>query len=110
MVSASARHRSSVVTEIPIACETAYVAELSGGSPRGRLGQQHGCGVLNRVVDQQAFMLSPNDIFYVSRILFLILIGVVWFGRPEKVAPVRGDGANHSVHAREGGWEDASLL
>src|SRR4051794_13942412 len=33
---------------------------------------------LNRLVDQQAFMLSANDIFFVSAVLFVLLIGVVW--------------------------------
>ena len=38
--------------------------------------------VLNRLVDQQAFMLSANDIFYVSALLFLGLIGIIWLARP----------------------------
>src|SRR5207245_8849358 len=39
---------------------------------------------LNRLVDQQAFMLSANDIFLVSAVLFLLLIAVVWLARPVK--------------------------
>jgi DHA2 family multidrug resistance protein len=50
----------------------------------GGLGQQQSYGVLNRLVDQQAFMLSADDIFYVSGVLFLALILVIWFARPEK--------------------------
>jgi MFS transporter, DHA2 family, multidrug resistance protein len=50
----------------------------------GGMGQQQSYGVLNRLVDQQAFMLSANDIFYVSGLLFLLLIAVVWFARPQK--------------------------
>ena len=38
--------------------------------------------MLNRLIDQQAFMLSANDIFYVSALLFLALIGVIWLARP----------------------------
>jgi DHA2 family multidrug resistance protein len=38
--------------------------------------------LLNRLVDQQAFMLSANDIFYASALLFLVLIAVVWLARP----------------------------
>ena len=41
---------------------------------------------LNRLIDQQAYMLSANDIFYVSAILFVLLIAVVWFARPVKQA------------------------
>ena len=43
---------------------------------------------LNRIVDSQAFMLSANDIFYVSAVLFVLLIAVVWLARP-----VKGGGA-----------------
>jgi len=39
---------------------------------------------LNRIVDSQAFMLSANDIFYVSAVLFVLLIAVVWLARPVK--------------------------
>ena len=39
---------------------------------------------LNRLVDQQAFMLSANDIFLVSAVLFVLLIAVVWLARPVK--------------------------
>jgi DHA2 family multidrug resistance protein len=36
---------------------------------------------VNRLIDQQAFMLSANDIFYASAVLFVLLIGVVWLAR-----------------------------
>jgi MFS transporter, DHA2 family, multidrug resistance protein len=73
---------------------TQLVEHLTGSEPAssqalatlqaGGLGQQQTYGVLNRLVDQQAFMLSANDIFYMSALLFLLLIAVVWFARPEK--------------------------
>jgi MFS transporter, DHA2 family, multidrug resistance protein len=47
--------------------------------------------LLNRLVDQQAFMLSANDVFYVSALLFLALIGVVWLARPARGAPQSAD-------------------
>jgi DHA2 family multidrug resistance protein len=42
---------------------------------------------VNRLIDQQAFMLSANDVFYASALLFLALIGVVWFARPAPRVP-----------------------
>jgi DHA2 family multidrug resistance protein len=48
------------------------------------LGTDQGYAVMNRLVDQQAFMLSANDIFYVSGLLFIGLIVLVWFARPQK--------------------------
>jgi len=42
--------------------------------------------LMSRMADQQAFMRSVNDIFYVSAVLFLLLIAVVWLARPPKGA------------------------
>jgi DHA2 family multidrug resistance protein len=42
---------------------------------------------VNRLIDQQAFMLSANDLFYASALVFLALIGVVWLARPAARAP-----------------------
>jgi len=39
-------------------------------------------GALNRLVDQQAALLSATDIFYASALLFLALIAVVWLAKP----------------------------
>jgi len=63
----------------------------------GGLGQQQSYGVLNRLVDQQAFMLSADDIFYVSGILFIALILVIWLAKPEK-----GGGGAQSKEAASG--------
>ena len=46
------------------------------------LDPEQGRALLDRLIDQQAFMLSFNDIFYVSAIIMLLLIGVVWLSRP----------------------------
>jgi DHA2 family multidrug resistance protein len=50
---------------------------------------------MSRMIDQQAYMLSANDVFAASAVLFLILIGVVWLARPVKSAvPVEAGGAH----------------
>ena len=49
---------------------------------------------MNRMIDQQAFMLSANDIFFASAMLFLLLIGVIWLARPVKAAPIRSGGGS----------------
>ncbi|QJR10511.1 Multidrug export protein EmrB [Usitatibacter rugosus] len=41
---------------------------------------------LNRMIDQQAALLSATDIFYASALLFLALVGVVWLTKPAKAA------------------------
>ena len=48
------------------------------------MSAQQSYDAMNRIIDQQAFMLSANDIFYASAVLFVLLIVVVWFARPAK--------------------------
>jgi DHA2 family multidrug resistance protein len=43
-------------------------------------------GQINRMVDQQSFMLAANDVFYASAVLFLLLIPFVWLSRPTRSA------------------------
>ncbi len=64
----------------------------------GGFGTDQSYAVINRLVDQQAFMLSADDIFYVSGILFLALIVLVWFARPQKA----GGGGDGSAEAAAG--------
>ena len=56
----------------------------------GGFGTDQSYALINRLVDQQAFMLSADDIFYVSGAMFLALIVLIWFARPQKSG---GDGA-----------------
>ncbi|MHB8495490.1 MAG: DHA2 family efflux MFS transporter permease subunit [Casimicrobiaceae bacterium] len=53
-------------------------------------GQGH--AVINRMIDQQAFTMSADDLFRLSAVVFVLLIGVVWLARPAKqsAAPVVG--------------------
>jgi len=79
------------------------VERLSGADPASSqalgalqssgLTQEQSYALLNRLVDQQAFMLSANDVFFVSALLFLALIGVVWLARPVRGTPQGGDAA-----------------
>jgi DHA2 family multidrug resistance protein len=48
------------------------------------MGSDQSYELLNRLVDSQAFMLSANDIFYVSAMIFIGLIGLVWLARPAR--------------------------
>ena len=54
------------------------------GLQAGGLAPDQALGAMNRIVDVQAYMLAANDIFYVSSILFILMIGVVWLARPAK--------------------------
>lgn len=39
-------------------------------------------GVLEKLIAQQAFMLSTNDYFWLSGWIFVLLMGLVWMARP----------------------------
>ncbi|RSZ39826.1 MULTISPECIES: DHA2 family efflux MFS transporter permease subunit [unclassified Variovorax] len=61
----------------------AATSAMAGLGANG-FGADQVLGQLNRIVDQQAYMLATNDIFYASAILFLLLIPLVWLARPQK--------------------------
>jgi len=46
-------------------------AQALGNLHASGMGPDQSYALLNRMVDSQAFMLSANDIFYVSGLLFL---------------------------------------
>ncbi len=52
------------------------------GIQSGGLTDGQSVGLVNRLVDQQAAMMSANDIFLFSAWLFLALIAVVWLSKP----------------------------
>ena len=44
--------------------------------------------MINRMVDQQAFTLAVDDLFFLSGMLFLLLLVLVWATKPAKSAGV----------------------
>ncbi|HYX73416.1 MAG TPA: DHA2 family efflux MFS transporter permease subunit [Steroidobacteraceae bacterium] len=84
------------------------VERLSAGDPNtaSALGTMHAGGLstdqsyafLNRLVDSQSFMLSADDIFYVSGMLFLGLIFLVWLARRPQAAGAGGAAAASGAH------------
>ncbi|MDQ0590293.1 DHA2 family efflux MFS transporter permease subunit [Variovorax paradoxus] len=61
----------------------AATSAMSGLASSG-LSTEQVLGQINRIVDQQSFMLATNDIFYASAILFLLLIPLVWLAKPQR--------------------------
>ncbi len=55
------------------------------------LGNQASLALLVRQIDQQAYTRAADDIFYVSALIFIAMIGLVWLTR--RPPPVGGHGA-----------------
>jgi len=62
---------------------TAAMAQLAAS---GQTPEQINA-TINRLVDQQAYTMAVTDVFFLSAVLFVALIGLVWLTQP-KMAPV----------------------
>jgi DHA2 family multidrug resistance protein len=64
------------------------------GFQAGGMNPEQSHAMMNRLIDQQAYLLSANDIFYASALLFLILIALVWLAKPIKGPAADAAGAH----------------
>jgi DHA2 family multidrug resistance protein len=72
----------------------AFAQAVQGLTAQG-LSEQGAYAVIERSLSVQASTLAATDIFWVSAILFLILIGLVWMTkRSNAAAPADGGGAH----------------
>jgi DHA2 family multidrug resistance protein len=69
-------------------------AALAGLAAQG-LTPEQALAQVNRLVDQQAFMLAANDLFWLSTGLFLLLIPLVWLSHPQRSQPAGEAAAAH---------------
>ncbi len=83
--SRAAMHHAQLVESVSAGNATAS-STLNGLAAAG-LTPDQALAQVNSLVNQQAFMLAANDIFYASAALFMLLIPLVWFARP-----IRGGG------------------
>lgn len=66
---------------------------LAGFQASG-MSMEQGLANINRMVDQQAYMLAANDVFWGSSLIFICLIPLVWLARPARAgAPSTGPAA-----------------
>lgn len=86
-------HHAQLIEHIsaldPESSEVYNQLQQSGLSPEQAAAQ------INQLINQQAFMRSADDIFYISGIICLALIAIIWLARPVKTAqPVDAGGAH----------------
>jgi DHA2 family multidrug resistance protein len=51
------------------------------------MSKQQALGAINQLINQQAFTLAADELFWVSALLFIALIGLIWLARPAKSGP-----------------------
>jgi MFS transporter, DHA2 family, multidrug resistance protein len=70
----------------------AYLQTLAGAG----LNAQQASAAINRSIDIESHLLAVDDLFWISSILFLAMIGVIWLARPIKanLAPGAAAGAH----------------
>jgi len=90
-------HHSQLIEHL-VHDNSATTDALAGLQANG-LNAQAGTAALNRIVDVQAFMLSADDLFYVSGLIFLALIMVIWLARPNRPGSTGPAGASAAAAA-----------
>jgi DHA2 family multidrug resistance protein len=63
------------------------------GLAAGGLTPQQSLAMVNRLANQQAYMLAADDIFYASSLIFLALIPLVYLTRYKKTGSAQADAA-----------------
>jgi DHA2 family multidrug resistance protein len=75
-----ALHHTRLVEHLPVG--NALVASFESKVAGLGLGPEQSNGLLNQMIDNQAYMLATNDIFWLCGVLFVILVPLIWITRP----------------------------
>lgn len=57
--------------------------------------REQALALLNRMIDQQAFTMAATDLFWLSSMLFVALVALVWLSSPSAQGAVATDGGAH---------------
>ncbi|HND23511.1 MAG TPA: DHA2 family efflux MFS transporter permease subunit [Rhodocyclaceae bacterium] len=89
----AALHHEQLAAQVnafnPLATQATGGLQALGGDPAMSLA------VLERQVTVQAFSLAANDVFWLSGVLFLVLVGTIWLTRPIHGRPAPSGDAAH---------------
>jgi DHA2 family multidrug resistance protein len=58
------------------------------------MNNEQALATINRTLDQQAYTMAVTDLFYLSALMFFVLIGIIWLTKP-KMGTAAGDGGAH---------------
>ena len=97
----AAMHHADLIEAVNRGSQAATSA-LGGLSNLGMSNEQS-LATINRLVDQQAFMLAANDIFMGSAAIFMLLIPSIWFAKRIRMAPPAAPGGGTRAPSAAGG-------
>jgi len=89
----SAMHHAQLTEHISsysVATDQTVTALTSSG-----MSSEQAIGYVEKLLDSQAHMLGAADVFWISGVIFVALMFVIWVAKPEKnLAPVSAGGAH----------------
>ncbi|MEO5697733.1 MAG: DHA2 family efflux MFS transporter permease subunit [Burkholderiaceae bacterium] len=85
-------HHAQLSEAINVGNDTAM--QLIAQMVASGLTRQQALASINRMLDQQAYTLAVTDIFYLSALLFFVLVAVVWFAKPDARNAAAAGGAH----------------
>ena len=89
----AALHHANLSEQISLANPTA-VQTLADLQHAGQTREQ-ALALMNRMIDQQAFTMAATDLFWLSSMLFVALVALVWFSAPAKAVAGALEGGAH---------------
>ncbi|HTI18455.1 MAG TPA: DHA2 family efflux MFS transporter permease subunit [Trinickia sp.] len=94
-------HRTSFhhaqLTERASALDPTFTQSMAQVGATTGLNTSQQYALFDRMVTQQAAQLAVNDLFYVSAVIFVVLISLIWITRPER-AGGSADAAASAAH------------
>jgi len=91
--SRAALHHANLSEQVSLS-HPAAVQALAGLQQAGQSREQ-ALALLNRMIDQQAFTMAATDLFWLSSMLFVALVALVWFSTASTQGAVATDGGAH---------------
>lgn len=89
----AALHHAQLAETVTRSNDSATQA-LAGLQASG-LSAEQALATVNRLADQQAYTMAVTDVFYLSSVLFFVLVGIVWLARPKMAGAAAGGGGAH---------------
>ena len=87
-------HHAHLVQQISLSSPAALqaLADLQ----RAGLSREQALAAVNRMIDQQAFTMAATDLFWLSSVLFVALVVLVWMSAPRRASqPAALDAGAH---------------